>query len=95
PGIVRLLLAAGADPNRPSGDDTVDLPLCGAASGGHTEVVRALLAAGAEPDLREELDFTAMTWAAQKGYGKTAEVLLAHGADPDPPGPGRSGSAPW
>ncbi|GAA1365154.1 hypothetical protein GCM10009612_46680 [Streptomyces beijiangensis] len=88
PGIVRLLLAAGADPNRPSGDDTVDLPLCGAASGGHTEVVRALLAAGAEPDLREELDFTAMTWAAQKGYGKTAEVLLAHGADPDLPGPG-------
>ncbi|MEV0095586.1 HEAT repeat domain-containing protein [Streptomyces sp. NPDC050738] len=88
PGIVRLLLASGADPNRPSGEDTVDLPLCGAASGGHTEVIRALLAAGAQPDLREELDFTAMTWAAQKGYGKTAEVLLAHGADPDLPGPG-------
>lgn len=88
PGIVRLLLAAGADPNRASGEDTVDLPLCGAASGGHAEVVRALLAAGAEPDLREELDFTAMTWAVQKGYAKTAEVLLAHGADPDLPGPG-------
>ncbi|NED27853.1 ankyrin repeat domain-containing protein, partial [Streptomyces anulatus] len=36
---VRLLLVAGADPNRASGPEASDLPLCGAACGGHTEVV--------------------------------------------------------
>ncbi|MYR37440.1 hypothetical protein GTX14_13235, partial [Streptomyces sp. SID4944] len=39
PGAVRLLLAAGADPDRASGPEGSDLPLCGAACGGHTEVV--------------------------------------------------------
>ncbi|WP_326695074.1 ankyrin repeat domain-containing protein [Streptomyces sp. NBC_01766] len=88
PGIVRLLLAAGADPDGASGRDGVDLPLCGAASGGHTEVVRALLAAGAEPDRREEFDFTALSWAVRAGYARTAEALLEAGADPGAPGPG-------
>ncbi|MEK8142632.1 ankyrin repeat domain-containing protein [Streptomyces sp. M10(2022)] len=46
PAVVRLLLAAGADPDRASGRDAADLPLCGAACGGHTEVVDALLSAG-------------------------------------------------
>ncbi|MEV5135899.1 ankyrin repeat domain-containing protein, partial [Streptomyces sp. NPDC053705] len=34
PGAVRLLLAAGADPDRASGPEAGDLPLCGAACGG-------------------------------------------------------------
>ncbi|MFJ6698588.1 ankyrin repeat domain-containing protein [Streptomyces sp. NPDC091272] len=88
PGAVRLLLAAGADPDRPGGPSGGDLPLCAAAVGGHTEVARALLAAGARPDLREDLGFTALAWAAGRGRAATAEVLLAHGADPDLPGPG-------
>lgn len=46
PGAVRLLLATGADPNRASGPEAGDLPLCGAACGGHAEVVGALLSAG-------------------------------------------------
>ncbi|MCP3817271.1 ankyrin repeat domain-containing protein [Streptomyces sp. A3M-1-3] len=87
PGIARLLLAAGADPDRPSGADSVDLPLCGAACGGHAEVVRALLAAGAQPDRREEFGYTAMTWAVQQGHSDTVEALLAHGASPDLAGP--------
>ncbi|MER5828537.1 ankyrin repeat domain-containing protein, partial [Streptomyces mirabilis] len=41
PGVVRLLLVAGAAPDRLS--QGTDAPLCGAACGGHTEVVRALL----------------------------------------------------
>ncbi|WP_455354316.1 ankyrin repeat domain-containing protein [Streptomyces sp. SYSU K217416] len=87
PGIARLLLAAGADPDRPSGADSVDLPLCGAACGGHAEVVRALLAAGAQPDRREEFGYTAMTWAVQQGHAAAVEALLAHGASPDLAGP--------
>ncbi|MFJ1601130.1 ankyrin repeat domain-containing protein [Streptomyces sp. NPDC088261] len=88
PGLVRLLLAAGADPERGSGPDGGDLPLCGAACGGHTEVVRALLAAGARPDRPEAFGFTALAWAAVQGFPDTAEALLEHGADPDLPGPG-------
>lgn len=92
PGVVRLLLAAGADPERASGSDGGDLPLCGAACGGHTEVVLALLAAGARPDRREAYGFTALAWAVGQGHADTVEALLAHGADPDLPGPG--GGAP-
>ncbi|RPK42461.1 ankyrin repeat domain-containing protein [Streptomyces sp. ADI93-02] len=87
PGAVRLLLAAGADPNRASGPESGDLPLCGAACGGHAEVVGALLSAGAEPDLSEDFGFTALRWAAGLGHAGVAETLLARGADPDLPGP--------
>ncbi|MGA6173511.1 ankyrin repeat domain-containing protein [Streptomyces sp. NPDC012600] len=87
PEAVRLLLTAGADPNRASGPEAGDLPLCGAACGGHTEVVAALLAAGARPDLREEFGFTALRWAVGLGHASTVEVLLAGGADPLLPGP--------
>ncbi|MFE3742639.1 ankyrin repeat domain-containing protein [Streptomyces sp. NPDC059134] len=91
-GMVRLLLAAGADPQRASGPEGWDLPLCAAACGGHTEVVRALLAAGAVPDGREAFDYTAIAWAVVQGFADTAETLLEYGADPDLPGPG--GEAP-
>ncbi|MFJ8886310.1 ankyrin repeat domain-containing protein [Streptomyces sp. NPDC102402] len=87
PGTVRLLLAAGADPNRASGPEEGDLPLCGAACGGHTEVTGALLSAGADPDRSEQFGFTALRWAAGLGHARVAEILLAHGADPDLPGP--------
>ncbi|MFF1924816.1 ankyrin repeat domain-containing protein [Streptomyces sp. NPDC058221] len=87
PGAVRLLLAAGADPDRACGPESGDLPLCGAACGGHTEVVEALLAAGARPDLREQFGFTALRWAVGLGHARTAQTLLSHGADPCLPGP--------
>jgi HEAT repeat protein len=87
-GIVRLLLAAGAAPERGSGPEAGDLPLCGAAVGGHTAVVRALLAAGARPDQPESYGFTALRWAVTLGHAGTAEALLEYGADPDLPGPG-------
>lgn len=88
-GIVRLLLAAGADPDRACGPDDGDLPLCAAAAvWGHTQAVRALLAAGASPDRRELLGFTPMIWAVGQGRTETVEALLEYGADPDLPGPG-------
>ncbi|MEU8590342.1 ankyrin repeat domain-containing protein [Streptomyces sp. NPDC048664] len=84
-GVVRLLLAAGADPDRLSAG--ADAPLCGAACGGHVEVVRALLSAGATPDLAEEYGFRALTWAVRRGCTEVVRVLLAAGADPNLPGP--------
>ncbi|MEV3991784.1 ankyrin repeat domain-containing protein [Streptomyces sp. NPDC049837] len=93
-GIVRLLLAAGADPGRGSGERGGDLPLCGAACGGHTRVVRALLAAGARPDQREEFGFTALAWAVRQGFTDTVEALLEYGADPGLPGPAPGGEPP-
>ncbi|TXS29222.1 hypothetical protein EAO71_10955 [Streptomyces sp. ms191] len=86
-GIVRVLLAAGADPGRGSGEGAGDLPLCGAACGGHGEVVRALLGAGARPDQEESYGFTAMDWAVRLGHAETVRILLEHGADPQRPGP--------
>ncbi|MER5884407.1 ankyrin repeat domain-containing protein [Streptomyces sp. NPDC001941] len=92
PVAVRLLLAAGADPARPSGAPALlagggELPLCGAACGGHTEVARALLAAGAPVDQREAMGFTALAWAVQQGHTTAVELLLGAGADPGLPGP--------
>ncbi|MFF7180504.1 ankyrin repeat domain-containing protein [Streptomyces sp. NPDC008121] len=87
PGIVRVLLAAGADPARGGGAEGGDLALCAAACGGHAEVARALLAAGARPDQEEAYGFTAMAWAVRLGHAETVRVLLEHGADPDRPGP--------
>ncbi|WP_277356081.1 ankyrin repeat domain-containing protein [Streptomyces sudanensis] len=86
-GIVRLLLAAGADPGRASGEGGGDLPLCGAACHGHTGAVRALLAAGAWPDQREEFGWTALAWAVRQGHAGTVRALLEYGADPGAAGP--------
>ena len=47
--LVRLLLAAGADPNPPPRGES---PLSAAVRSGHTEVIRLLEAAGAEADTR-------------------------------------------
>lgn len=79
-GIVRLLLAAGADPDRACGPQHDDLPLCGAAVWGHTAAVRALLAAGATPDRAEPHGATPLTWAVGNGRTSTVEALLEYGA---------------
>jgi ankyrin repeat protein len=64
--VVRVLVAAGADPNLESGTGGEGLPLCAAACWDHVEVSRALLAAGADPGLREDggRGRTAAEWAA-------------------------------
>ncbi|MGJ6960369.1 ankyrin repeat domain-containing protein [Streptosporangium sp. G11] len=85
-GIVRMLLAAGADPDRESGGDSEGLPLCAAACWGHVEIVVALLDADADPDRREDIERTAMTalhWAASNEHLAVMRTLLGRGADPD------------
>ncbi|WP_436759124.1 ankyrin repeat domain-containing protein [Streptosporangium sp. V21-05] len=85
-GIVRMVLAAGADPDRESGGEGEGLPLCAAACWGHVEVVAALLDAGAHPDRREDVERTAMTalhWAASNEHLAIVRTLLDRGAVPD------------
>lgn len=76
--LVRLLLKAGANPDRKNDDG--DFPIHGAVLMGHTEVVSALL--GAKPDLmlfnREGLAPLAL--AAALGDERIAVLLLKAGA---------------
>ncbi|WP_213009080.1 ankyrin repeat domain-containing protein [Paractinoplanes toevensis] len=84
---VRVLLAAGADPNAESGTGEEGLPLCGAACWGHDRSVRVLLAAGADPNQREDNGSgrTAAQWAEAGGHRHTLELLTAdHTATPGP-----------
>jgi ankyrin repeat protein len=85
---VRVLLAAGADPNVESGTGEEGLPLCGAASWGHSATVGELLAGGADPYRREDhgRGHTAVEWANIGGYSTTLELLLAAATTPSPPG---------
>ncbi|MFD5148770.1 ankyrin repeat domain-containing protein [Streptomyces sp. NPDC058401] len=81
-GTVRMLLAAGADPEQVTGPYAEELPLVQAASEGRLSLVRQLLAAGAGPDRPNRLRATPLGRAAFQGYTDIARVLLEHGADP-------------
>ncbi|WP_030019605.1 ankyrin repeat domain-containing protein [Streptomyces monomycini] len=84
--VVRLLLAAGADPQQQTGEYEETTPLCQAAMHGHTEVVRALLGAGAAPCAQGRLGYVPIVLAATSGdhgHPQTVDLLLEHGADID------------
>jgi len=77
-GVVRLLLDAGADPNRynPPGGHSHATPLHQAALDGHEDVVRLLVERGARtdiPDLHHRQ--TALGWAEYGGRDAVAEYL--------------------
>ncbi|NUR29292.1 MAG: ankyrin repeat domain-containing protein [Catenulispora sp.] len=80
--IAELLLAAGADPNRESGQGDEGLPLCAAAVWAHDDVVRVLLTGGADPNLREDGGFgnSAIHWTVREGLDGTTRILTAAGA---------------
>ncbi|GAA1742327.1 ankyrin repeat domain-containing protein [Nonomuraea bangladeshensis] len=80
---VAKLLAAGADPNRPSEGEEEGLPLCAAAAWDREEVAETLLAAGAEVNGREAGGWTALLWAAANGQAAVARLLVEAGADVD------------
>jgi hypothetical protein len=80
---VGKLLAAGADPNRPSEGEEEGLPLCAAAAWDRHDTAKALLAAGAQVDGREAGGWTALHWAAANGQAATAGLLIEAGADVD------------
>jgi len=76
---LRLLLAAGADPDR--GDDaTGRTPLHIAAATGKAGVVAQLIRAGARPDAPDHRGLPALIEATQNGHAEVVRVLLKHGA---------------
>ncbi|MEU6847701.1 ankyrin repeat domain-containing protein [Streptomyces sp. NPDC046716] len=78
--VVRVLLEAGAAPDRESeGPGSEGTPLCAAACWGHTETVRRLLAHGADPGLREDhgTGRTPLEWADSGPHPETAALLRA------------------
>jgi uncharacterized protein len=87
--VVRLLLAAGADPNRPFPQACAEYaatPLSVAVVGGEANVVRLLLAAGADPHASGGLDgmeFTPFVLAMLNRNAVVMQVLLEAGADPN------------
>lgn len=79
-GVVKVLLGAGADPNRPNANGSTALHL--AAAAGNPDAVEALLAKGANPNVREnEWGQTPLFFAAENDRAAAIKVLLAKGAD--------------
>lgn len=78
PGRLKLLLAAGADPNARQNQNSA---LFMAAYEGHTDCLNALLAAGADVNARNFDTQTALFKAAQKGHPSCVNALLEAGAD--------------
>lgn len=84
PGVVRLLIAAGADPDgsREPGDET---PLHWAASSDDVEVAEALIDGGADIDAPDGSIGTPVANAVGYGCWQVARLLLARGARVDEP----------
>lgn len=87
---VKMLLAAGADPNGMAdyahfrtryGGPEPSWPINQAAWGGHLDVIELLLKAGAKADLPEGEGWTALTIAAANNHSTTVKRLLAAGAN--------------
>lgn len=79
--IARLLLKAGADPNRslPDGGWT---PLVRAAQAGHQDKVRLLCRCGADINsISTEKGYSALRWALAHKHTKVAQQLIQYGAD--------------
>ena len=89
-GVVRCLLAAGADvnhwspdPNSPLGPVVEGSPLTAlmaAARRGSTGTVECLLAAGADVHLKDEYGDTALHFAVANGHDAIVQCLQAAGS---------------
>jgi hypothetical protein len=75
--ILRMLLAAGADPNIATADG--DTPLMFACKLGMFDNAKMLLAAGADPNRVANDGYTALRWAEETGFGDIAEILKRAG----------------
>ena len=73
---IRLLLAAGVDPDHRPPFEHGATPLHWAVMGDRPEAVRLLLEAGGDPDARDrEFDSTPVGWAEHLGRPRAAEAL--------------------
>jgi ankyrin repeat protein/cell wall assembly regulator SMI1 len=78
---VRLLLAAGADPNSLNNRKSAT-PLTFAAGNGNPAMIRALVAAGADVNVVTPLEGTSLFAAISEGRIGNVRTLLELGADP-------------
>ncbi|MFE6158794.1 ankyrin repeat domain-containing protein [Streptomyces sp. NPDC056486] len=84
PGVVKILLDAGADPNVIAGEYGETTALRYAAPRGMLEVAQYLLDAGARPDGRlDDEQATPLMLAAGQGELGMTELLLKRGASPN------------
>lgn len=81
PRVASLLIEAGADVNRLSGDRGYS-PLMDAAQKGDIAMVKLLLDNGAKSDLQSKDGQTALIICAGRGDTEMAAMLVAHGSDP-------------
>lgn len=81
PGVIDLLLKAGADPSKPN--NMGDLPIHYAARGGNLENVRHLLKLGADVHSRNHEGVEPMTMAAYNGFVEIVRILVGNGGDPE------------
>ncbi len=77
-GVVRTLIARGADVNLPNRNGWT--PLMAAVSHGHGSVVKLLLENGADPNRTHAYGWTALKLTIQKGDKAMAELLRKYGA---------------
>jgi ankyrin repeat protein len=79
---VRLLLAAGMDPDADQDNPLRVRPLHSAVAARDLDAATALLEAGADPNTAQEGGFTPLLAAAHNDDVGIVELLLRHGADP-------------
>lgn len=80
--LVKLLLAAGANPSVSGEEGRTPLQLA-ASSDYMPNCVELLLSAGAEVSSKDEDGWSALLWACNRKFEDRVQLLLAHGADPN------------
>ena len=78
--VAKLLLDAGADPNKATNDP--ESPLSWATKRGDIDIMKLLLAAGADPNTPGLFRKTPLYWAAN-GHIDVVKLLLNNGANPN------------
>ena len=91
--VVKALIEAGADMNKPASPHTVDAsgkrsgvihnvtPVYYATQAGHTHVIMELITAGADVNLAREDGYTPIYVAARQGHEGCVALLIQAGAD--------------
>ena len=79
--VVKVLLDAGADPNKADKYETT--PIYWATSNNLNQVIKLLLDGGANPDLTNNYGDTPLILAAYRGSNDVVQLLLDAGANPN------------
>lgn len=79
--VAKILLARGADVNKPSCNKLKASPIISAVANRHLAITELLLEAGADVDASEDGGFTSLQIAAANGQAEMIKMLMNHGAD--------------